>query len=161
MKSVKPAGPVSMLMRSTPRLRHKRIFIDSSAWIAYMLKGEPNHQAVFDYLTGEIRLKSKLFTSDYVLDETFTRLLNTQGITTVKKFKTHLSLTEKQGQLLVFWTDETLFTRSWPLFQKFAEHKLSFTDVTIFTLAKDFKLDEVLSLDQGFKKVGLTVRPLL
>ena len=150
-----------MSMKSTPRLEHKRIFIDSSAWIAYILKGEPNHQEVFDYLTGEVRLKSKLFTSDYVLDETFTRLLNTQGIKTVKNFKARLSLAEKQNQLLVFWTDETLFARSWPVFQKFAEHKLSFTDVTIFTLVKDFKLDEVLTLDQGFKKVGLTVRPRL
>lgn len=150
-----------MSMRSIPRLRHKRIFIDSSAWIAFSLKGEPNHQEIFDYLTGEIRLKSKLFTSDYVLDETFTRLLNTQGIKTVKNFKTLLSLAEKQNQLLVFWTDETLFTRSWSVFQKFAEHRLSFTDATIFTLVKDFKLNEVLSLDQGFKKVGLNVRPLL
>lgn len=150
-----------MLMKSIPRLKHKRIFIDSSAWIAFILKGEPNHQGVFDYLTREIRLKSKLFTSDYVLDETFTRLLNTQGIKTVKNFKARLSLAEKQGQLLVFWTDETLFTRSWPFFQKFAEHKLSFTDTTIYTLVKDFKLNEILTLDQGFKKVGLNVRPLL
>lgn len=126
-----------------------------------MLAGEPNHEAMVKYVAEEISLKSKFFTSDYVLDETFTRLLKMQGIKAAKKFRQFLKKSESQQQLLIFWTDETLFNQIWPNFQKFSEHNLSFTDTSIYTLIKNFKIDEVLTLDQGFKKVGLTVRPLL
>lgn len=139
----------------------KRIFIDTSGWIELSLKGEIHHQIVTDYFLKEQKAGSKFFTCDYVLDETFTRLLTSQSFPAAKKFKL---LVEKAGevrQLLTLWTDTTLFKKAWSYFVKFHEHKLSFTDSLIVAIVKDFKLNEVLSLDQGFKKVGLNVRPLL
>ena len=42
---------------------------------------------------------------------------------------------------------------------KFFEHKVSFTDATTYVLCKDFKIDEVFTLDSDFRKMGLTVAP--
>lgn len=150
-----------MSMTFITRFKHKRVFIDTSAWIALMLQGEPDHKTISQYVTQELKLKSKFFTNDYVLDETFTRLLKMQGIGTAKKFRHLLKKIETQQQILIFWTDEISFKQIWPGFEKFSEHKLSFTDASIYALVKNFKINEVLTLDQGFKKVGLTVRPLL
>lgn len=136
-----------------------KIFVDTSAWIENLMNGEIQHKAVADYIDKEVSLGSKFFTSDYVLDETFTRLLTIQRFKTAQLFRNYIKLAEQQRNLLVLWTDETVFNKAWDYFKKFSEHKLSFTDATIYAFIKDLKIDEVLSLDQGFKKVGLTVKP--
>lgn len=138
-----------------------KIFVDTSAWIENLMNGEIQHKAVADYIDKEVSLGSKFFTSDYVLDETFTRLLTIQRFKTAQLFRNYIKLAEQQRNLLVLWTDETIFNKAWVYFEKFSEHKLSFTDATIYTFVKDLKIDEVLSLDQGFKKVGLKVKPLI
>ena len=139
----------------------KRIFVDTSAWIEHLLKKEFYHKKVFDYLTQEAHAGSKFFTSDYVLDETYTRLLTNQGIKDARNFRKYIRRAEKQGNLLVFFTEEVLFNKAWQFFEKFKEHKLSFTNATIYTFVKDLKIDEVLTLDRGFKKVGLTIKPTI
>ncbi|MDZ7586822.1 MAG: PIN domain-containing protein [Patescibacteria group bacterium] len=139
----------------------KRIFIDTSGWVELSLKGELHHQTVADYFLKEQKDGSKFFTCDYVLDETFTRLLTGQSFAAAKKFKLQIEKAEETRHLLILWTETTLFKKAWGYFTKFSEHKLSFTDSLIVALVKDFKINIILSLDQGFKKVGLNVRPRL
>lgn len=138
-----------------------KIFIDTSAWIEFILSGEKNHKEIYNYLVSQVKKGAKFFTSDYVLDETYTRLLTSQSWQATEVLKEKIKELEEARELLVLWTDKVLFNKAWNYFKKFSEHKLSFTDATIFTYVKDLKLDEVLSLDQGFKKVGLTVKPAL
>lgn len=139
----------------------KRIFIDSSAWIEFILTKEKNHRQIVDYLISEVKKGSKFFTSDYVLDETFTRLITDQSYHTTKTLKEKVKVLEKEKQLLVLWTDEVFFNKAWTVFTKFSEHRLSFTDASIIAYVQDLKIDEILTLDSDFKKVGLTTKPIL
>ena len=150
-----------MLMRYIFGLIVKKIFVDVSAWIAHLLLKETHHKEISNYFADEIKSDNKFFTSDYVLDESYTRLLTNQGFIEAKKFRNYINKAEKQNNLLVLFTDEVLFNKSWVYFEKFSEHKLSFTDVTIYAFVKDLKIDEILSINQGFKKVGLKVKPRL
>lgn len=143
------------------KLERSRIFIDSSAWLAFMIQGEPNHKEIVTLMAEETKAGTKFFTCDYVLDEVFTRLITTQGLQAIKKFYQLVKKAEEQKQLLILWTDASLFNKAWKYFTNFSEHKLSFTDSLIIAMVKDFKINIVLSLDQGFKKVGLNVRPRL
>lgn len=137
----------------------KKIFVDTSAWLEYILEDEVHHKRVLSYFIREIKAGSKIFTSDYVLDEAYTRLLTGQSLRTAQLLGNKVEEAEKLNKLLILWTDETVFTKAWEYFVKFAEHELSFTDATIYAFAKDLRIDEILTLDQGFKKVGLTVQP--
>lgn len=140
-------------------IKPKRIFIDTSAWIELTLAKERYHKEVASYFLKELKKGSKFFTSDYVLDEAFTRLLTNQGLSSAKSLREKTSQAEKLNKLLILWTDETVFYQSWNRFVKFSEHQLSFTDATIYTFVKDLKINEIITLDQGFKKVGLTIKP--
>ena len=126
-----------------------------------MIQGEPNHKEIVALMANETKSGTKFFTCDYVLDEVFTRLITTQGLRAIKKIYQLIKKAEEQKQLLILWTDPTLFKKAWGYFIKFSEHKLSFTDSLIVTMVKDFKINIILSLDKGFKKVGLNVRPRL
>jgi len=137
----------------------KSIFVDTSAWIEHILKKELHHKEVYNYLVKEVREGSKFYTSDYILDETYTRLLTNQSIKDAKNFKEHIKIAQEQNNLTLLFTNQVTFYKAWEYFEKFSEHKLSFTDATIITFVKDLKINEVLTLDQGFKNIGLTVKP--
>ena len=139
----------------------KRIFIDTSGWVEIILRGERYHKLVADYFTAEVEQGSKLFTSDYVLDEAYTRLATNQHFHYARLLREKVVAAERIQALLVLWTDETLFERAWGVFDRYQEHGLSFTDATIATLVRDLKIDEILTLDQGFVRAGLTVSPKL
>lgn len=51
-----------------------KIFIDTSAFISYFRQDENNHREVSDKFEFYQKLKARLFTSDYILDELFTWL---------------------------------------------------------------------------------------
>lgn len=142
-------------------IRSKRIFIDTSAWIEIILKGEIYHRQVADYFLAANKKGAKFFTCDYVLDEAWTRLITNHSFLSAKFLREKVDMAEKNHHLMVFYSDHNLFDKTWIFFDKYKEHKLSFTDSIIAALMKDFKIDEILTLDKGFKKVGFNVRPLL
>jgi uncharacterized protein len=139
----------------------KRIFIDTSGWIELILSGEIHHKEVSSYFTNEVKKDSKFFTSDYVLDESFTRLLINQNFHTAKILREKTKQAQKEGQLLTFWTDEVLFNKTWDFFTKYKDHNLSFTDANTAILVRQYKLDEILTLDLVFKKAGFSIKPTL
>lgn len=138
-----------------------KVFIDTSAWVESLLDKEKYHQAVKDCFQKEIEKGSIFFTCDYVIDETFTRLITNQSFSLAEKFKKILENLEAKKEITVLWTDEVLFDKAWENFEKFSEHKLSFTDAVITTVVKDLKIDEILTLDKGFEKVGFTIKPVI
>lgn len=139
----------------------KRIFVDTSGWIELVLRGELRHKQVVDYFEKEVRAGSKFFTNDYVLDEAWTRLITKQSFSSANLLRDKTSDAQRNRQLAILWTDETLFNKAWQNFRKFREHRFSFTDAVIATIVKDLKIDEILTLDGGFKKIGLVVKPLI
>lgn len=140
---------------------HKRIFIDTSGWIELMLRGERYHKEVSTYFLAAQKIGAKFITSDYVLDEAWTRLITAQSMTTARALRDKVIAAERLGKLLIVWMGEERFQAAWKLFAAYAEHAFSFTDATILTIVQELKIDEVLTLDQGFKKAKIIVRPLI
>ena len=56
-------------------IKPKRIFIDTSAWIELILKGEMYHRQVTDYFLAADKSGAKFYTGDYEVYEAWTRLI--------------------------------------------------------------------------------------
>ena len=138
-----------------------KVFIDTSAWLAAAAKNEPFHQEVSTQLKHYIKHHDHLFTSDYVLDECYTRIITHQSYYHANKFKQYIEAAQKKGLLLILFTDSSIFNKTWAYFKKYQEHQLSFTDATIITHLKTYKLTHIMTLDQGFKNAGFPTTPKL
>src|SRR3990167_2712368 len=103
-----------------------KIFIDTSAWIEIILEGEKYHKATSQYFISKLNKGAKFITSDYVLDESFTRLLTIHGINLARLLRKKTQEAEETNHLLILRTDEVAFNKAWDSFDKFSEHKLSF-----------------------------------
>lgn len=130
-----------------------KVFIDTGAFIALFVSSERYHSKVSKKYKEYRRQRVQLFTSYYILDELFTRLIYDFGKSITQKAIDLLNKSIVKEELVVLDIDEAIFKKAQETMIKFSEHKLSLTDATSYILYKDFSLDEVFTLDDDFKRI--------
>ncbi|MCX7924678.1 MAG: PIN domain-containing protein [Fimbriimonadales bacterium] len=137
----------------------RRVFVDSGGWLSVVIKTDRYHTAGVAYYESLLAQRAHLITSDYVLDETITRLRYDVGHDAAKRF---LELTQKAaeaGVLEIVFVDETVWNVAVPLFLQYADVRLSFTDCTSFVLIQQLGVQEVFGYDAHFGIVGASLHP--
>lgn len=132
-----------------------KVFADTSAWIALEIEKDINHKAA--KLRAKILEKERalFFTNDYVLAETYTRLIYDVHLNAAYQFHQHVSHAIKGEELIVLEVDPSIRDSVWKELLRYSDHKLSFTDATIVANFKLYKLDEIFTFDRHFKDINL------
>lgn len=138
---------------------YRKIFIDTSAWLAYSLAGERDHVRVKKLMHDVLTTHVMLFTSNDVIDETITRLVYHTNYSITKRFMEFIDRGLTQKRLIQVWTDEQIQSEAFAIVKKFIDKKVSLTDATSIVLMKRYNIDAILTLDSDFTKVGLRVLP--
>lgn len=128
------------------------IFIDADVFVAYAVEGDSNHEKaakiVGRVMEGEF---GRVFTSDYVFDETVTvTLVRSKSL---EKAATAGSII--RGSVEILKIDEAVFEDSWEIFRNQGNSRLSFTDCTSISLAKERGIEHVATFDKELKRSGL------
>ncbi len=132
----------------------ERVFIDTSGFKALIDdKDEFHKQAVI--IWEQLSQKDIfLFTSNYVLDETFTLLRSKCGIELVLQFRDYLVKSTPVLKIeRILSRDEA---HAWNWFIK-DWSKLSFTDCVSFALMKRLQINQVFTFDNHFKQAGFVM----
>jgi len=132
-----------------------KVFLDTSAFVALLVKNEIDHEKVANKYLDYRQERALLITSDYILDELFTRLRFYK--IDLKRYIEKLKSSIDKDEIAVLRIDENLFDKSIQIFLKFSDHKISFTDATTYVLYKNFSLDEIFTLDNDFKKMRVNI----
>jgi len=136
------------------------LFLDTSALIARYHSKDRHHGDAMSYMgkiqTGEAGV-TRLYTSDYVIDEVVTTIFARTG---------SFELTKAYGQAIIdskaidrLAVDEETFAESWEFFKKMGGIGLSFTDATSAALVKKGGIHAIFTFDEHFKKLGLVTVP--
>ena len=134
------------------------IFVDTSAFLALSNRGDKHHREAVEFLQAIMEGKefTRIVTTDYILDETVTRLRFAAGhgaaLRWIKKIRS-------SAVLEVLRVDEEVFDRAVELFEKYSDKALSFTDCTSFALMEKRKIRSAFTFDEDFEKAGLHKRP--
>ena len=137
-----------------------KVFIDTSAYIAYYNIRDKNHVAarsfmkkVFEGEYGPIIF----YTSDYVFDEVITVILrltrNKQLAVKVGKYILESRVTR------IINVDEEIFSEAWKLFIKYRDKMWSFTDCTSFIIMNRLDIKNAFTFDKHFKQAGYKTLP--
>lgn len=128
------------------------IFIDTSVFVAYYNRRDIHHERSFELIKRAIEgYYGKIFTSDYVFDESVTvTLVRTKDIE--KAIALGECILNSERELLS--VDETCFFESWNLFKVV---EMSFTDCTNLSLMKLYGIDKIMTFDIGFRDKGVEV----
>jgi len=106
-----------------------------------------------------VQAKVRLFTSDYVLDETLTRLRYDHGWKVARDFYTQIETAERDRLLTLLQVDRDVWNVALDLLGQYADQDLSVTDCTSVVLAQRVPVDEMFAFDHHFHRLGLVVQP--
>lgn len=131
----------------------QRVFVDTSAWFAYVDRRDPDHRAVRTAIRAH---EGRLVSSTYVLDEVVTlcryRLGHEPAI------RVGRVLLDPAAVDLVRITGEDEHA-AWQLFEARADKEYSFTDCTSFVLMRRLGVSIALAADDDFAQEGFQVMP--
>jgi len=136
------------------------IFIDTSAWIALENKKDIHYKEAIIF-KDEIKYKRyRLYTSNFVLDETYTLLLANVGYEKTVESAKRIKALRNKGLLHVIQVTEDIEDSAWLIFERFNKDKFwSFTDCTSKAIMEILDINQVFSFDKNFEQMGFAKRP--
>ena len=95
-------------------------------------------------------------TTDYVLDETITRLFSATPFSKAQSFCDAIFHSQRLGVLVLEPITEERFQRAYKLRLRYQETpRVSFTDLTSFTVMRELGIRRALTADAHFSQAGL------
>lgn len=134
------------------------IFVDTAGLVALADRSDNHHRRARGFLRSLDLAKGSLVTSDYILDETITKLRFTIGQALTLQFIQ--AILDSQLYTIV-GVDEDVRRLAWEWFRKYHDKPLSFTDCTSFVIMKTLKLDTAFTFDQDFSILGFNALPVV
>ncbi|MEW6609751.1 MAG: PIN domain-containing protein [bacterium] len=135
------------------------IFVDTSAWIATVVKKDINHKKASSYYLDLLNKNIGLITSNYVLSGVYTRVRYDVSHQKACEFRHIISEATSQRFLSVSWSNEEIENQAWEIFESYRDQRFSFVDCTSFVIAKRLKIKEVFAFDDDFVIMGFISRP--
>ena len=131
-----------------------QIFVDTSAFIALFNKKDQYYHSATTYFKSIQPEHIQLHTSNYIIDETITRIRIMDSHKAAFEFGKHLFASKIFQK---HYVNEELEQEAFELFKKYADKKLSFTDCTSFALMKWLGIKQAFTFDDDFIKVGFEI----
>ncbi len=143
-------------MRPSTASELPTLFIDTWGWIALADDHDPNHLKVFDVRRRYSEQGRLWVTSDYVLDEMITRLYARGPVAQAERFCDAVFEEQRLGLLAVEPITPERFQSAYQLRLRYRDKpRISFTDLTSFTVMRELGIRHALTADQHFLQAHL------
>lgn len=134
----------------------EKIFVDTWGWLTLYDRQEKKHEEVKRIYQELLFLKSRIYTTTFVLDETFTLLFKRLNTQQAKQGMLHLSSAFESDRFELIQIDNFRFKQTQLLRIKYLDKpKISFTDLSSMVVMQEYKIRKIVTEDAHFKQVGL------
>ncbi len=128
-----------------------KLFIDTWGWLSLRDRGEMRHEEAKNFYYSFRRQSGKVFTTDYVLDETFTLIFKRLPLLQAHESLVMLDEAIKEGYLWLEWITPERFEQAKRLRIKFQDKpRISFTDLTSIVVMNELGITDILTEDAHF-----------
>lgn len=131
----------------------RRIFIDTSAWVALVRAADDKHEKARDIVNEAIVAKARLYVTNFVIAEIHAFLVSRASIPIATRFLMETSQTTFNIVRVTPDDEET----SKRIILKFSDKDFSFTDGTSFAVMDRLKIDTAFTFDRHFSQYGFNV----
>jgi predicted nucleic acid-binding protein len=132
------------------------IFVDTGAFLAKYIAKDEHHSAAISQWHALEKSKERLFTTNFVLDETFTLLGRRTGYTfAAQRARAILS----SAAITILRPGKYDEIEAVKLFEKFADQSVSYTDCISFVLMHSNKMKRVFTFDKHYEIAGFSIIP--
>ena len=145
-------------MRSTvvDARRAPRLFVDTWGWLVLANDQHPAFEHVARARAAACGRKGAWVTTDYVVDETITRLFTLAPFAAARRFTQGLFEASRQGLLDIEHVTPGRFRDAWRLRVRFHDKpRISFTDLTSFVVMRELDLRHVITANANFEQARM------
>ena len=143
-----------------------KVFIDTWGWISLYNEREKRHEQVKDWYRNFRVQKGVVYTTDYILDETFTLLFRWTPINVAIEAVERINESIRKGYLILERITPDRFEKAKRLRLRYQDKPLiSFTDLTSVVVMSEEEIEAILTedidftyLETGFQRVPLLRR---
>jgi predicted nucleic acid-binding protein len=128
-----------------------KVLIDTWGWISLYNKREEKHEEVKNWYRSFRKQHGIIYTTDYILDETFTLLFRRTPPDLAAEAMTTIDDAIDKGYLILERITPDRFEKTKKLRLKYIDKNLiSFTDLTSSVVMIDMKIETILTEDDHF-----------
>jgi len=132
------------------------ILLDTWAWLTLNDAGERQHQEVAALYRTLLKQKARIYTTTFILDETFTLFFKRLNSYQAQEAMLQLSAAFSIDPFQLIQIDAIRFAQAQALRLKYLDKpQISFTDLTSIAVMQEFDIRHVLTEDAHFTQVGL------
>ena len=130
------------------------IFIDTGGFIARYIKKDQHHKQASLFWEKIAKKKERIYTSTFVLNETFTLLSRWAGT----EFSINTAYTLYASDTLrIIRPEQDDEIKALHYMKRLGKSNISFTDCVSFTLMQKYSIENVFTFDNDFTFAGFTV----
>ncbi len=133
------------------------IFVDTGVWIALYDRKDQYHQKAVSIYNQIKSNREGLFTTDFVLDETVTRLRYDLNHSIAVKFLDYINRASNSDILTIITINKDVFKAAEKMFRTYDSATLSFTDCTSFVVCQKYDISTAFAFDQHFTIPGISL----
>ena len=134
----------------------ERVFVDTWAWLVLANDRDPAFGDVSRIRAAAAGRPGAWVTTDYVLDETLTRLFALTPFAEARRFTEGIFEASRRGLVDIEHVTPERFRRAWNLRLRYRDKpRISFTDLTSFAVMRELGLRNALTGDAHFEQVGM------
>jgi len=138
-----------------------KIFIDTWGWLTLRDKSEKKHHEVTGFIRKCLSRNILIYTTDYILDETFTLLFKRLSFSKAENSFDLIRNAMDKGEFQLEWITPERFYQTCEFRQKFRDKpEISFTDLSSMVVMQELKIRHILTEDAHFIHVNLGFQPL-
>jgi predicted nucleic acid-binding protein len=132
------------------------LFVDTWGWLVLANGRDPAFQEVSRLRAEAVAHQRGWVTTDYILDETMTRLFAIAPFQDARRFSEGIFEASGHGLLDIEHVTPERFRSAWRMRLRYHDKpRVSFTDLTSFVVMRELGLTCVLTGDAHFEQVGL------
>ena len=147
-------------MKTSTIFESQLLFIDTWGWVTLVDALEPAHREA-EQMRQQYLGRGQLVTTDYVLDETITRLFGRCPYQAARAFCDEIFESEKAGILTIERITRDRFDKAYAMRLRYRDKpRISFTDLTSFVVMRELGIRHVLTGDRHFAEAQLGFRTL-
>ena len=133
-----------------------QLFVDTWGWVTLRDQGERRHADIVPLFESFQQPEHRIFTSDFVLDETFTLLFRRLPFAAARESMELLAASVEEGSLISIPISGARFKAAQSLRIRYQDKPtISFTDLTSMVVMQELNVQKILTEDSHFTQVGL------
>ena len=133
-----------------------KLLVDTWGWLTLRDRRERWHDEVNAFFQDFLDQHGMIYTTDYILDETFTMLYRRLPLSLAKESVELMDKSISQGYVILEWIIPSRFEKAKQLRIQFHDKPtISFTDLTSMVVMKDLNINQILTEDEHFLQIGM------